>query len=71
MERQLEKLDSEIADLTAKVEAAESRWLNASDPQQERKLKEVYEYLKKVYEVCRSERHDLQLRLPNSGEHTA
>ena len=71
VERRLEKLDSEIADLTAKEEAAESRWLSATDSQQERKLKEVYEYLKKEKDDRLSQRHDLQLRLPSSGEHTA
>ena len=71
MERRLEKLDSEIADLTAKTEAAWDAFISATDPQRKTELKERYIVLNKEKEDCRSERHDLQLKLPSSGKHTA
>ena len=71
MERRLEKLDSELANLTAKEEAAWNAFMSASNPLQKTELKERYERLLKEKGDCRSERHDLQLRLPSSGEHVA
>jgi len=41
--QRLKQLDREIAALTAKRKAAEMSWLSATDPQQIRELKEVYE----------------------------
>ncbi|CAK0731525.1 hypothetical protein CVIRNUC_000006 [Coccomyxa viridis] len=67
VERRLEKLDSEIADLTAKTEAAWDAFISATDPQRKTELKERYIVLNKEKEDCRSERHDLQLKLPSSG----
>ena len=45
--------------------------MSATNPQQKTELKERYERLSKEKGDCRSERHDLQLKLPSSGEHTA
>ena len=71
VERRLEKLDSELANLTAKEEAAWNAFVRASNPQQKTKLKERYERLLKEKGDCLSQRHDLHLKLPSSGEHTA
>ena len=68
MERRIEKLDSEIDDLTAKIKVAQEDWLRAQDAQERADLEKIYEDLKKEKQVCRSERHDLQLKLPSSGE---
>ncbi|CAK0731510.1 hypothetical protein CVIRNUC_000004 [Coccomyxa viridis] len=70
VERQLETLNSEIADLTAKTEAAWDAFISATDPQQKTELKERYIVLNKEKEDCRSERHDLQLKLPSSEAKT-
>ena len=71
MERRLEKLDSEISNLTAKTEAAWDAFISATDPQRKTELKERYIVLNKEKEDCRSEQQDLQLKLPSSGKHTA
>ena len=70
MERQLEKLDSEIDDLTAEIEAAWNAFMSAANPQQKTQLKEIYEDLKEEKQDLVSQRHDLQLKLPSSGEHS-
>ena len=67
-EKRLEQLDCEIAALTAERQAAETEWLTATHPQQERKLKEIYEHkVEQVEDRCQ-ERHELQLKLPGAGE---
>ena len=68
--KQLEQLDGEIAELTAKVEAAKKDWLSARDPQRKADLKDVYDYAKKKKEYLLEDRRALQLKLPNAGEHT-
>lgn len=68
MGKRLERLDRQVAALTAESKAAETEWLSATDPQQERKLKEVYEATKKEVKDRSRERRDLQLMLPGAGE---
>ena len=69
MREQLRELNSEIDDLTAKTEAAWDAFINAIDPQQKTDLKERYKVLNKEKEDSVLQRHDLQLKLPSSGEH--
>ena len=69
--RRLKQLDSESADLAAKVEAACIAFMSATNFQQKTELRERYEKLEKEEEDCESERRDLQLKLPSSGEHIA
>ncbi|CAK0732263.1 hypothetical protein CVIRNUC_000106 [Coccomyxa viridis] len=64
---QLQKLDSERADLAGKVETARDSWLKAQDTRQEVKLEKVYEDLKKELELLNMMRRDLQNKLPSSG----
>lgn len=71
VERQLERLNNEFEKLTAKTDAAWDAYLSATDPQQKVELKERYDVLTKEFQDCRSERRDLQLKLPSSGEPTA
>ena len=71
VERQLKRLNNEFEKLTAKTDAAWDAAMSATDPQQKAELKERYEKLLKEIQECRSERRDLQLKLPSSGEPTA
>ena len=69
VEKRLEKLDKEIADLTATVKAAGDAFLSATDPQQKAFLEKCYEKLAELERDRISQRHDLQLKLSSSGEH--
>lgn len=56
--KRLEQLNLEIAGLTAEEQAAEMSWLSATDPQQKRDLKEVYEAAKEELKSrCQSRDH--------------
>ena len=67
---QLQKLNSEMADLTGKVETARDNWLKAPDARQEAKLEKVCEDLKKKEELLDTRIAKLEDKLPSSGEHT-
>ena len=69
MREQLQKLDSERADLAGKVESARDNWLKAQDTRQEAKLERVYEDLKKEVELLNMRMAKLEDKLPSSGEH--
>ena len=71
MREQLQRLNKEMDDLTAKTDAAWDAYLSATDPQQKVELEERCEKLGKQLQDCRSERRELQLKLPSSGEPTA
>ena len=70
MVKRMEQLDGEIADLTAKVEAAKKDWLSDRNPQRKADLKDVYDYAKKKKEHLLEDRRALQLKLPSAGERT-
>ena len=70
MREQLQKLDSERADLAGKVESARENWLKAQDTRQEAKLERVYEDLKKEVELLNMRMAKLEDKLPGSGEHS-
>ena len=69
-DKQLEQLNWEIADLTAKFEAAKNEWLSATDPQLKADLKDVYNHAKKMQESILEERRTLRAKLPGAGERT-
>ena len=69
VERQLERLDSEIIELTAKEDAAWNAFLSATDPQQKAVLEKRCENLAEDRKDRLSQRHDMQLKLPSLGEH--
>ncbi len=66
---QLQRLNRELDDLTAKIEVAQDNWLKAQDSQEKASLQKVYDVLTRQIQDCRSERRDLQLKLPSSGKH--
>ena len=70
VKRQLERLNNEVKELTAKTDAAWDAVISATDPQQKAELKERYESLDKELKDCRSERRELQRKLLSSGEPT-
>ena len=65
---QLKQLHKEVAALTTDLEAAESQWLSATDPQQEHELEKVYRAAKKDLKDCVQRRFNLQLKLVSAGE---
>lgn len=69
LERRLERLDSEIDDVTVEAKAAWAAFISATNPEEKAYLKEHYQELKKEKDDSCSERHDLQLKLASSGEH--
>ncbi len=69
MEKQLAQLDSEVADLNAKEEAAWRLAMSVTDPQQKAELKERHEKLEKRQELLNMRRAKLEDKLPSSGEH--
>ena len=69
VERQLERLDSETAELTAKADAAWDAFFKATDVRQKVVLEKRYEHLEVLKKDCLSQRHELQLKLFSSGEH--
>ena len=71
VERQLERLDSEVDALTAEIDAAWGASFRATQPQQKTELTQRYEALRKDMKCRLSQRHDLQLMLCSSGKHTA
>ena len=71
MERRLVKLESEVADLIAKIEVAQDRWLKAQHAQENSDLEKVYEDLKAEKQLLITIRAKLEDKLPSSGEHTA
>ena len=70
MREQLQKLNREIDDLTAETKIARDNWLKAQDTQERACLEKVYEDLKEEKQDLVSQRRDLQLKLPSSGEHS-
>ena len=69
VERRLETLDSEIGDLTAKIEVAQEDWLTAQNAQEKANLEKVYEDLKEDKQLLNTRRARLEDKLPSSGEH--
>ena len=65
---QIKQLHNEVAAFTYNLEAAESQYLSATDPQHEQKLKKVYEAAKKDLKDCVQRRFNLQLKLVSAGE---
>ena len=67
--QRLEQLDKEISDVSAKLEKAKDEWKINRDPQQEAKLKNIYEDLNEEKKELLEERRALTAKLPSSGEH--
>ena len=69
---QLKQLNTEVAALAVKVEAAREAWLSATDTLREAKLKEVYNDLKEkekqVLPQLLDARRALEAKLPGAGE---
>ena len=65
---QIKQLHNEVAAPTTNLEAAESQWLSATDPQQEHELEKVYRAAKKDLKDCVQRRFNLQLKLVSAGE---
>ena len=69
VEKRLEKLDNEIAELTVKVDAAWDAFVTATEPQLKAGLEKRCEKLEEDRKDRLSQRHDMQLKLSSLGEH--
>ena len=67
---QLQKLNSEMDDLTAEIKVARDNWLKAQDAPIKASLENFYEDLKEEKQLLNTRRAKLEDKLPSSGEHS-
>lgn len=68
--KRLQRLDKEIAAVSAKAESVKNEWMSATDPQQSAKLEKFYENRMEVKKLLVDSRRGLEAKLPSTGEHS-